>query len=235
MTIKTTAITGLTALTLAATSGMALADSDTTSNTASQNTASQSVAQSQSQGMYSAQRLIGAPVYAEGDTKDAIGEIDDVLLGNGMQIRSFVVETKGKFGILGGKSYVVSPDQLTVQTETTKKATKPDYKINLSMSRNDLGNEPVYSDSWWSNAQGQASDAWQDTKNSASSAWTKVKDTTSNIVNGTKDKADDAADSTSNAADKAGDKASDAADSASDKASNAADKASDQSDDDSNQ
>lgn len=215
MTIRTTAITGLTAITLAASSGLALADSDTTSTT------QQSATISQAQGMYSADRLMDAPVYAKGDDQHAIGEIDDVLLGNGMQIRAFVIETKGKFGVLGGKSYVISPDQLAVKTQTTNHATKPDYRIKLNMTRDELGDQPVYSDSWWSNTQSQASNAWQDTKSSASSAWTRVKNTTSNMINGTQDKAGDAADTTGNAADKAGDKASDAANEAGNKINNA--------------
>lgn len=221
MTLRNTAITGLTAITLAAGSSLALADSDTSQ------TVSQDAATSQSQGMYSADQLMDAPVYAQGDDQHSIGEIDDVLLGNGMKIRSFVIETKGKFGVLGGKSYVVSPDQLTVQTKTTDKATQPDYRIELGLSRDDLGDQPVYSDSWWSNAQDQASDAWQDTRSKASSAWSKVKDTTSNIVNGTQDKAGHAADKTSDAAHKADNKMSDAAHKAGDKASDAADKTTD--------
>ncbi|MES1936240.1 PRC-barrel domain-containing protein [Salinisphaera hydrothermalis] len=220
MNIKTSAITGLTAITLAASSSLAFADSNTS------NSAQQATVTSQAQGMYSADHLLDAPVYAKGNDNDAIGEVKDVLLGNGMQIRSFVVETKGKFGVLGGKSYVVSPDQLTVRTKTTGKATEPDYRIELNMTRNELGKEPVYSDSWWTNAQNQADQAWQDTKSATSSAWTKVKNTTSNIVNGTQNKADDAADATSNAAHKAGNKMSNAADAAGDKASNAANDAS---------
>ncbi|MGN8159843.1 PRC-barrel domain-containing protein [Salinisphaera sp. RV14] len=221
MTIKTTAITGLTALTLAAGTGVALADSNAS------NTDSQGMASAQAQGMYSANRLLDAPVYAKGNDKDAIGEVDDVLLGNSMQIQDFVIETKGKFGVLGGKSYVVAPSQLTVRTQTTGKATKPDYRVELNITRNGLGNEPVYSDSWWTNAQNQAGQAWQATKNATSSAWTQVENTTSNIVNGGKNEANKAANATSNAADKAGDKMSNAADKAGNKASNAADDTSD--------
>lgn len=213
MTIKTTAITGLTALTLAAGSSLALADSDPAGN------AKQETAASKTQGMYSASRLMDASVYAKGDQQHAIGEIHDVLLGNDMKIRSFVVETKGKFGVLGGKSYVVPPDHLTVQTQKTGNAKKPDYRVELDMSRDQLGDQPVYSASWLSNAQSEANSTWEDTKKSASSAWTKMKDTTSNLMHGARDKAGDAAQSTSDAAHKAGDKASDAAHKAGDKAS----------------
>ncbi|HET7313429.1 hypothetical protein [Salinisphaera sp.] len=209
MTIKTTAITGLTAITLAAGSGVAFAADSDQPSSASQ------TAISQAQGMYSADQLLDADVYAEGNSKDAIGEVDDVLLGNGMQIRSFVIETNGKLG-LGGKSYVVSPNRLTVQTLPTDEAKEPNYRINLDMSRDELADQPLYSDSWWTNAQSQAAEAWQSTKHSASSAWTQVKQTTSNLFGGAKDTAGDAADTTSDAAQNAGDATSDAIDNATD-------------------
>lgn len=207
MTIRTAAMTLLTAITLAAGSNMALADS------APSNNAGPSAATHQAQGMYSANRLIGAPVYGKGDDQNAIGSVDDVLLGNRMQIRKFVIQTKGRFGVLGGKSYVVSPDQLAVQTQTTHKATQPDYRVELNITRNQLGNEPVYSDAWWTQAQKQADQAWQDTKSATTSAWTKVKNATSNIVNGGKSKGRDAAKATGHALQKAGNKMSNALDS----------------------
>lgn len=183
--------------------------------------------QSSSQGMYSADQLMDADVYGQGDSEHAIGEIDDVLLDNNMTIKSFVVETKGKMGLVGGKSYVVSPDQLSVQTIETKEPSKPEYRAQLQMTRDQLTQEPAYSDSWWSNAQNQAGDAWQQTKESASNAWTKVKDKTSNIVNGTQDKAGDAADATGDAAGNAADATGNAANSAADKTESAVDNATD--------
>jgi len=195
------ALTGLAGIALVAATPMAFA-----ADTAQQSTGTVQT-QSQSQGMYSAAQLMDAKVYGAGDSKNAIGEIDDVLLDNDMKIQSFVVEMKGKMGLGGGKSYIVKPDQLSVETLPTKKASEPEYKITLDMTRDALAKAPAYSDSWWSNAQTQASGAWQDTKKSASSAWTRMKDTTSNIVDGGQDKAGNAADATGDAADNAADNA----------------------------
>lgn len=218
MKTRHTALTGL--------AGIALVAATPTAFAADSTQAAGSV-QSSPQGMYSADQLMDADVYGQGDSDHAIGEVDDVLLDNNMTIKSFVVETKGKMGLIGGKSYVVSPDQLTVQTIETKKPRKPEYRVNLQMTRDQLSQEPAYSDSWWSNAQNQAGDAWQQTKQSASSAWTKVRDTTSNIVNGTHDKAGDAADATGDAADNAADATGDTANQAADKTKSAADNATD--------
>lgn len=218
MKTRHTALTGLAGIALVAATPMAFAAGTTQATGSVQNSA---------QGMYSADQLMDAKVYGQGDSDHAIGEIDDVLLDNGMTIKSFVVETKGKMGLIGGKSYVVSPDQLSVQTIKTKQPRKPEYRVNLQITRDQLTQEPAYSDSWWSNAQTQAGSAWQQTKQSASSAWTKVKDTTSNIVNGTQNKAGDAADATGNAASSAADATGDAADKAADKTKAAVDNATD--------
>lgn len=214
-----TALTGLAGIAFVAATPMAFA-ADDAAQTGSVQTQAQSKVQgnmqSQSQGMYSAAQLMDAKVYGAGDSKNAIGEIDDVLLDNDMKIQAFVVEMKGKMGLGGGKSYVVKPDQLSVDTLATKKASEPEYKITLDMTRDELAKAPAYSDSWWSNAQTQANSAWQDTKKSASSAWTRVKKTTSNIVDGGQDTAGDAADATGDAADNAADNTKAAADNATD-------------------
>lgn len=198
----TSGLAGLAGLALvaAAPSGFA-ADSDTTATQKPSQDQSQAQASNQSEGMYSADRLMSAQVYASGDSESAIGQISDVLLDNNMTIKSFVVETNGKFG-MGGKSYVVSPDQLSVKTLQTEKASKPTYRVDLDMTRDALAAKPVYSDSWWSNAQSQASDTWQQTRESASSAWTRMKKATSDIVDGGNDKADKTGDAADNAADK---------------------------------
>lgn len=164
-------------------------------------------AQTQAQGMYSADHLLDASVYAKGDSKDAVGDVQDVLLNNGMTVRSFVIETRGTLGLVGGKSYVVKPDQLTVETLHSKHPSQPNYRVELNLTRDQLTHQPVYSDSWWSKAQHKASQAWQQTEKSASSAWTQVKKTTSGWVDGAHQKASNAASATSKAAQQAGDKA----------------------------
>ncbi len=160
MTIRKTTTAGLIGVALITSSGLALA--------------------AQPEGVYSADRLMDAEVYMSGSNKQ-VGEIDDVILDNNMKIKSFIVETDGKFG-LGGKSYVVSPDQLSVETLAGKKATEPSYRVTLDADSNQLSGYPEYNDAWWANAQTEASDAWAQTKESASDAWTRLKEGTNDLI-----------------------------------------------------
>ncbi|GAB3671423.1 PRC-barrel domain-containing protein [Salinisphaera aquimarina] len=132
------------------------------------------------EGLYSADQLLDADVYAEGSDKQ-IGEIDDIVFDNNMTIKSFIVETEGKFG-LGGKSYVVEPNQLSVETIAGPKAIEPNYRVTLNASSSELSGYPVYNDAWWEGAQSQASDAWEQTRESASSAWTRLKEGTNDLI-----------------------------------------------------
>ena len=222
MPIKHITMTGLTAVSLIAASSTALAANDMSSdsNTMSQHNgatqAMQSHAQNKAQGLYSTAQLMDASVYAEGDAKKSVGEVGDVLLNNSMAIQSFVIETQGRIGLGGGKSYVVAPSDLKVETLDSDHASKPNYRISLDLTKEELTQKPVYSDSWWSNAQTQAMGAWQETKQSAKSAWTELKATTSNIVNGGQNAAENAADATQNSAENAADSAGNAADEATD-------------------
>ncbi|MES1938695.1 hypothetical protein T5B8_00560 [Salinisphaera sp. T5B8] len=194
MAVRKTSAIALTGITLAATSTFALA-------------------QQKPEGLYSADQLLDAEVYAQGSDKQ-VGEIEDVILDNNMTIKSFIVETESDFG-LDGKSYVVAPDQLSVQTMQGDKATEPQYRINLMADGQTLSSYPVYNDSWWNNTQSQAADAWEQTKQSASSAWTRIKDGTTDLIDDTRDAFDGAADETGDAAENTADKTEEAADNAS--------------------
>lgn len=192
MAIRKTSALALTGVTLAATSSFAFA-------------------QQQPEGLYSADQLLDAEVYVQG-SNDSIGEIDDVILDNNMSIKSFVVETENDFG-LDGKSYVVQPDQLSVETLQGDRATEPEYRITLNVEGEALGGYPVYNDGWWNNTQTQASDAWEQTKNSASSAWTRIKEGTTDLIDTTRDAVSDG-DQTGDAAENTADETEDAADDA---------------------
>ncbi|MES1931104.1 hypothetical protein T35B1_00740 [Salinisphaera shabanensis T35B1] len=194
MAVRKTSAIALTGITLAATSTFALA-------------------QQKPDGLYSADQLLDAEVYAQGSDKQ-VGEIDDVILDNNMTIKSFVVETENNFG-MDGKSYVVSPDQLSVETMQGEKATEPQYRITLMADGQALSSYPVYNDSWWNNTQSQAADAWDQTKQSANSAWTRIKDGTTELIDDTRDAIGGAADETGDATDNAADETQDAAEDAS--------------------
>jgi ribosomal 30S subunit maturation factor RimM len=163
MTIRKTMAAGLVGITLATASGTAMA--------------------AQSQGLYSANQLMGADVYAQSNPQQQLGEIKDILFGNGMRIQAFVVQTENKYG-LSGKSYVVNPGKLRVQTTGDQQTKNPQYRVTLNTTKQQLSNQPVYSDSWWHKAQGHAENAWQQTKQSAGSAWTQFKNSASNLING---------------------------------------------------
>lgn len=160
MALRTATAAALLGLTVAASSGFAVA--------------------AQPEGVYSADRLLDAEVYLS-NSNEQVGEIDDVILDNDMRISAFIVETDGKFG-LGGKSYVVAPDQLSVETLAGDKATEPNYRVTLDGDSSQLSGYPEYNDSWWNNAQTQANDAWEQTKESAGDAWTRLKRGTNNLI-----------------------------------------------------
>lgn len=187
MNVRDTVIAGFTGIALAAASASAFAGHDISPPAA------------QPQGLYSADQLMGADVYSQGKPKQQVGEIHDILFGNDMHIQSFVVETDSTFG-LGGKSYVVSPDQIRVQTQPGEEATEPQYRVTIDADKQQLSHYPLYSNSWWDKAQNEASEAWQQTKHTASSAWTSIESTTSHMVNGTQDAAGNTGDAAANAA-----------------------------------
>lgn len=182
--------------TLAGITGIALASTGT------------AVFAAQPDGVYSADQLLDADVYMS-DSEEQIGEIDDIVFDNGMTIKSFVVETENNFG-LAGKSYVVAPDQLSVETMESDEATEPEYRVTIEGNADTISQYPVYDDGWWNNAQDQAIDAWQQTKQSASNAWTELKEGTNNLIDRAQGQGEDAADAVGDSADTMEDSAEDA-------------------------
>jgi hypothetical protein len=172
MTFRKSMAAGLVGITLASASGAAMAAQPQQGATAAQ-----------PQGLYSANQLMDADVYSQNNPQQQVGEIKDILFGNGMRIQAFVVQTENKYG-LSGKSYVVDPNQIRVQTTGGAHTNNPQYRVTLNADKQQLSSYPVYSDSWWQKARGRAENAWQQTKQSAGSAWTQFKNSTSNLING---------------------------------------------------
>lgn len=199
----------IVAIAFAASSGAAFGD---------QQNGSATQGSAQPQGLYSADQLLDAEVHSTASNQE-VGEIEDILFNNDMSIESFAVQTESSFG-LGGKSYVVTPSQISVRAQQGDQATEPEYRVMLDADAEELRQNPVYSDSWWNKTQTQARQAWETTKDTASSAWTNIKEGTANLVNDA-DKATDAA----------ADQAGDAADATADSAQNAADETGDAADD----
>lgn len=155
------------------------------------------------QGLYSADQLLDADVYASGADK-RVGEIEDIVLDNNMRIQSFVVETDGRFG-LGGKSYVLAPGEITVETTVGDQMTEPKYRFTLNMDAEQLASRPEYNDTWWKMTKNEAGDAWEQTKDSARNAWTRIREGTADLIGGTGDAAEETGEVIDNSADNAGD------------------------------
>ncbi|MHC9038129.1 PRC-barrel domain-containing protein, partial [Cobetia marina] len=75
----------ITATTLLTTSGLAMANP---------------------QGLYSADELMDADVYLQNDDQQVVGEVEDVLLDDNMQVAALVVESDEVLG-LDDQQYVV--------------------------------------------------------------------------------------------------------------------------------
>lgn len=158
---------------------------------------SAALANTEPQGLYSGESLLGSTVYTQDQHKD-VGEIDDIVFDNQMSIQSFVVETDNKLG-LSGKSYVVKTNQVRVKTNSSEQATDPDYDVLIGLTATQLEKQPVYSNSWWNKSQQQAEKAWQKTKQSADSAWTNVKQGSKSLYQSAKNAVHSAAESAADA------------------------------------
>lgn len=154
-------------------------------------------ADAEPQGLYSADQLLDAGVYST-KSNQHIGEVEDIILGNRMQIQAFVIET-GDFLGLGGKAYVVSPKQVRVRTEPGEEATEPDYTVLIDFTADQLKRQPVYSNSWWNKAQNKAARAWDHAREGAHSAWTTIKQSSKSLYESAVDVVHSAAESVSNA------------------------------------
>ncbi|MBY6110021.1 PRC-barrel domain containing protein [Halomonas sp. DP1Y21-3] len=168
---------------------------------AEQNTAQNNGAgnQQQAQGLYSADELMDADVFAKGSSEDGVGEVEDILLDNDMKVRAIVVEA-GDLLDLGGSEYVVETGNFTVQTANGDSLDNIEYSVHLDMTQDEVSQLPEYTDTWWNQTKSSVQQAWMDTKEGAQSAWQTTKSATANALT-----------SAGNAIEGAGDNAQDAA------------------------
>lgn len=142
--------------------------------------------------LYSAEELMDADVYLA-DSKEQIGEVEDVIFNSDLAVQSFVIETNEVLG-LGGESYVVAVDELRVATIADGEDDDQEYRVTLDATLEDMAAYPEYSESWWNDVRAQAGDVWQQTKETAKGAWSEIKETTDDLVDGDDGPADPAAD-----------------------------------------
>ncbi|MBN8411488.1 PRC-barrel domain containing protein [Halomonas denitrificans] len=156
-------------------------------------------AHSEPQGLYSAEELLDADVFAKGSSQDEVGEVEDILLDNDMKIRAIVVEA-GDLLDLGENQYVVETGDFTVQTTNGDSLDNIEYSVHLNITQDEISAQPEYTNTWWNQTKTNVQQAWMDTKEGAQSAWQTTKSATANALT-----------SAGNAIENAGDNAEDAA------------------------
>lgn len=130
-------------------------------------------ASSEPQGMYSADDIMDADVYLEGDTNEDIGDVEDILLNEDMKVSSIAVESGAVLG-LGGREIVVDSDYFRLETYTDGNETE--HRILISASEEEVKSFPTYNRDWWEQTKENARDAWETTEQELESAWQYTRD-----------------------------------------------------------
>lgn len=133
------------------------------------------------QGLYSADELNDADVVLKASPDQNIGEVDDILLDDDMQVRALVVETDNQFG-LAEKAYVIDTGNFTVETHNGDSLDQVSYVVHLDMTQDEVGQQPEYTETWWAETKDATSKAWSNTKQGASSAWETTKEATADAL-----------------------------------------------------
>ncbi|MDX1539478.1 PRC-barrel domain-containing protein [Arsukibacterium sp.] len=150
------------------------------------------------EGLYSMDKLEDAEVFDS--TGEEIGEVENILMGNGMSVHSLVIETGEILG-LGGREVVVQRGDFTVAPESGKKGfSNVEYEVHLEMTQDQLKQRPEYTQDWWNQTSASLQQTWQETKRVSESAWEDTKEATSSawyeLEEGAEDLGDDIDDAT---------------------------------------
>jgi sporulation protein YlmC with PRC-barrel domain len=122
------------------------------------------------QGLYSAEELLDADVYSSADESTEIGDVEDILLDNDMQVRALVIDT-GNMLDMGERQYVIESGQFTVETQNGDSLDNIEYRVTVDMTEAEIIQQPQYTSDWWQKARQGAQQAWDQTKEGAASAW----------------------------------------------------------------
>ena len=126
-------------------------------------------AQTEPQGMYSAEDILDADVFFANGSGEEIGDVDDILFDEEMRISALVIESGAVLG-LGGREIVVDTDNFTLETHTESDG-ETEHRIMLEATSEEVESFPTYDRDWWEQTKANARDAWQTTKEGAQSAW----------------------------------------------------------------
>lgn len=125
------------------------------------------------QGLYSAEDILDAGVYLTGDPDERVGEVEDILFDEAMQVTALVVESGSVLG-LGGRDFIVESGQFTLlthQDDDSDSDSDTEHRVMLEASAEALEGYPVYSDDWWERARERSREAWLQAQEGAESAW----------------------------------------------------------------
>ena len=162
-------------------------------------------AMAEPQGLYSADELTDASVFSKSKPDEEIGEVEDVLLDDAMRVRALVVETGGLLD-LDEKAYVVDAGKFTVETRNGDELEKLEYIVHINMTKEELAQQPEYTNDWWTQTKEAVRQAWQSTKKGAASAWENTKAAASNALSNIGGAMESSGDEIQKAADPANDK-----------------------------
>lgn len=138
-------------------------------------------AMAEPQGLYSADELNDANVFSKSNPDKKIGEVEDILLDDAMRVRALVVETGGLLD-MGEKEYVIDAGKFTLETRNGDSLENLEYIVHVDMTKEELEQQPEYTNDWWTQTKAAALQAWQNTKEGAASAWESTKAAASNAL-----------------------------------------------------
>ncbi|MFP3427495.1 hypothetical protein, partial [Pseudoalteromonas sp. SIMBA_162] len=78
-----------------------------------------------------------ADVYLQNDDNNVIGEVEDILLDDNMQVAALVVESDDSMG-LDENQYVVETGKFTLETEQGDDLDALEYRIHLDMDESEF-------------------------------------------------------------------------------------------------
>lgn len=139
--------------------------------------AGQAIAQqaaTEPQGLYSADTILDANAYLADEPDNAIGEVEDILLDDDMQVQALVVESGATLG-LGGRDIVIDNNQYRLET-STEDTGNAEHRVIIDASADELEEMPEYDANWWNEAQQRAREAWETTREGAESAWQRTRE-----------------------------------------------------------
>lgn len=144
------------------------------------------------EGLYSADDLMDAAVFDS--SGEEVGEVEDILLDDGMSLHSVIIQTGGILG-MGGREIVAERGSFTVQTkETEGNWDNIKYEVHVEASQDNIKQFPEYNEGWWNQAKQSTAQAWEETKEGAASAWESTKEATSSAWRNIREGADEAGD-----------------------------------------